>query len=1139
MSESLTTSCRSCGDELRADTRFCSGCGAPISTGRSESGVHVAEQPEERRSVTVLFADLSGYTSFAERMDPEAVKSIVSETLDRLAAEVRRFGGYVDKFIGDNVMALFGAPVAFGDDPERAVRAALAMQLAMDEINEKIADRSSSRLQLSIGVNSGEVLAGWMGGSYTVMGDVVNVAARLQAIARAGGVVVGQETVRSSASAIVYEELGEIELKGRAEKVLAWEAVSAGRTRRPGPAEDLRLVGRKDELAQLRHMLESSIQSGTTLTFIVIGEPGVGKTRLAREWVSRLTHEPPGPLTVRWGTSLPYGSNSPYWAMGEVLRQECRIGDTDPARVASEKLYQHLETLLTDPDQVDRVGAVLEPLVGGAVSALNAAEDPNSAREATFASLRLVLKGMAQIAPLLLVLDDLHWADTGMIELVEFLTDSLDAPVLILCLARPELLDRLGHNLSAVKDSLLHLGSLQRHEIEELISDSVSGLDHYSDRQTVVDRCGGNPLFAEELIRHLEERPTSATTALPATLQGLLVARLDLLDARERRVLQLASVIGTSFSFDTLRAVVGSDTDLEQVVDRLREKGFLRSAAAGGELAFHHVLVRDAAYLMLPKGERARQHMEVADLLEQLAGDRGQQDVSLLAEHYLRAAVLADEALLPQPDRERARTGAVRLLLVAGDRSGGFSSNEEALAQYEAAVSLTSSSGLLIDLSERIGDAAMRLGDAAKAIDAWGKAQSMLPEDATERMAELDRKLGYAFVRCGERERAIERYERGITRLLPLPATPALVRLYEDASSVYMEAGENMLAIYMAEKALEAAREVGAVAAAGRAHVIFGSILGRTGDRQSARRNLERALELAGEDEAITATVHQAFGRHLRLHEADYEGAHEHFDTALRLAHNLGDVPLQVDLAAELAELAIKSADWHQVDVLAQECDRLRIEGGLTGRRAVPLRLRGWLAWCRNDVELGLDLFHQSYENAFSTGATEAAIVALQDMGMIETHRRAYDKAATRLTEARRLCEGAGLQASLVQVAASHAEVLFLAGKHRAAQEAAEEARALVAASNSPDLLATVTQCTGVVSKDLTLVEQGISMWKRMDRPLEAARALMWLGVLLHEVDPSRAITVLEDSARLFEWLKVEPLVREAQRHASTHPGDV
>ena len=343
--------------------------------------------------MTVLFADLSGYTAVAERMDPEAVKGLVDRALMRLGAEVERYGGNVDKYIGDNVMALFGAPVAHEDDEERAVRAALGMQAAMAEVNEGLPPGVD--FQLRVGINTGEVMAGAVGESYTVTGDTVNVASRLQSAARPGSVTVGERTMRATRGAVRYEELSPLELKGKAEPVPAWEALSLTATHSVGrlaPANESPLVGRDNELVTLETLYERVVREGSPHLVSLIGEAGVGKTRLLREFERVLGEHSIAP-TVRTGRCLPYGSGIVFWALGEVLRAECAIVDSDSAEEAWRKLSTYVAGLFGDGDALNEPGEREAALIGRLLGIevppelVPSERDPERLREAFFSAL--------------------------------------------------------------------------------------------------------------------------------------------------------------------------------------------------------------------------------------------------------------------------------------------------------------------------------------------------------------------------------------------------------------------------------------------------------------------------------------------------------------------------------------------------------------------------------------------------------------------------------------------------------------------------------------------------------------------------------------------------------------------------------
>ena len=448
----LERRCPSCGVAAPPEARFCMSCGTQLDQvgAAAPPAPRAPEQPpEERRQVTVLFADLSGYTAVAERMDPEAVKALVDRALMRLGQEVERYGGTVDKYIGDNVMAIFGAPVAHEDDAERAVRAGLGMQAAMDEINDGLP--SGVHFDLRVGVNTGEVLAGAVGASYTVTGDTVNVAARLQSAARPGSVTVGERTMRATLAAVRYVTLEPLALKGKSEPVPAWEAAeviaehAVGRT---APARESPLVGRDNELATLEAIYERVERDCIPHLVTLVGEAGVGKSRVLRELERRLCGRPDAPA-FHTGRCLPYGAGIVFWALGEVIRAGCGIVDSDSADVAWGKLLDHSRKLFTAEhsdlgEEGERRTALLGRLIGLEVppELVPESDDPERMRDAFFSALRSGIEAWAREKPLVFAFEDIHWADDGMLDAIEHLAQWVRAPLLLVCLARDELLDR-------------------------------------------------------------------------------------------------------------------------------------------------------------------------------------------------------------------------------------------------------------------------------------------------------------------------------------------------------------------------------------------------------------------------------------------------------------------------------------------------------------------------------------------------------------------------------------------------------------------------------------------------------------------------------------------------------------------------
>jgi predicted ATPase/class 3 adenylate cyclase len=620
--------CPACAHENRGSARFCDSCGAALAL--------EAPGREERKVVTVLFADLVGFTSRAEQLDPEDVRALLSPYYARLRVELERFGGTVEKFIGDAVMALFGAPIAHEDDPERAVRAALA-------IRDWVVDEEAE-LQLRIAVNTGEALialgARPSQGEGMASGDVVNTTARLQSAAPVNGILVGETTYRATRHVIDYRDAEPVAAKGKAEPIPVWEA-SAARSRVGSEAVSMRapLIGRSRELDQLMDAFERARQERSTQHVTLVGVPGIGKSRLVAEL---LAHVDSLEEIVFWrhGRSLPYGEGAAFWALGEMVKAQAGILESDLPEDAARKLH---ETVAQHVQQSERswVEGKLRALVG-----LGGEDKMGGAREESFSAWRRFLEALAEQRPLVLVFEDLHWAGDELLDFVDELPEWVeDAPLLVLCTARPELLDRRPGWGGGKRNALtISLSPLASDETAQLLASLLERAVLPAETQTaLLQRAGGNPLYAEQFARMLAEGG-AVGDALPETVQGIIAARLDSLGDSEKRLLQDAAVLGKVFWAGSLATITGSDrTTIEQHLRALGRKEFVRRerrSSVEGELeyAFNHVLVRDVAYGQIPRTERAAKHRRAAEWIESLG--RTDDQAELLAHHYLSALEL-------------------------------------------------------------------------------------------------------------------------------------------------------------------------------------------------------------------------------------------------------------------------------------------------------------------------------------------------------------------------------------------------------------------------------------------------------------------------------------------------------------------
>jgi class 3 adenylate cyclase/tetratricopeptide (TPR) repeat protein len=1160
----LEQRCPSCGEATPPEARFCPSCGARLEGAPPPAGRPTpdsAQLPEERRRVTVLFADLSGYTAIAERMDPEAVKTLVDGALHRLGEEVARYGGTVDKYIGDNVMALFGAPVAHEDDAERAVRAALGMQAAMSEINGRLPEEV--HFDLRVGINTGEVLAGAVGRAYTVMGDTVNVAARLQSAARPSSVTVGESTMRATGGAVRYEALEPLALRGKSQPVPAWEAtglIAEHALRRAGwKGREAPLIGRDHELGALESIYDRVVEEGRPHLVTLVGEAGVGKSRLLREFARRVTADDPS-VEIRVGRCLPYGAGIVYWALGEILRAECGIVDTDSSEEAWSKLCEFFGRMMgTTGAELGEAGKRKAAVIGRSLGIdvppdLGRVEgdDPERVREQFFSALRSGMEALACMHPLVLAFEDVHWADDGMLDAVEHLAQWVRAPLMLICLTRDELLERRpgwGGGSNSTRTFLEPLSPGDTHKLVSALLPAARGNGDVV--PAVVERSGGNPLFAEEIVRRIAEGNGDETVELPDTVQGVLAARLDALEPFERRVVQQAAVVGRTFWEGSLKGLADAEgRDLRRTLTALQEKDILAPRAEGRlegerELAFKHVLIRDVAYGMLPKSVRSRKHFDVATFIEQRAGDRTDEVTALLAEHYSRAAALGREGGVEGEELAEMLARAVRFLEEAGDAASQLFSNREAAAHYRQARELGRSSrgaepGTLARIGDKLGDVALRLGQADEAIEVWSECLDYhRGQEALERVADLHRKVGAALSHQGERKAAIEHYQRGIDLLKDGPPRLELVRLYEEAAWLYLHTGDNMLAIYASEKALRLAERLGEVRAASRAHGIFGRVFGRIGDTEKARQNLERAVDLArGSDPGESILALSALGRYLEISEADHSAARAAYEEALEVAERIGMVPAQVELHAGLAQLAAYRADWGSAVAAAGASVELAEREGIEGKLCLPYALQGLLLWRDGDLQESARMYRRAHELAKRVDWSELAFQTLFGLAITLRDAGELNDAITALDQAVDVCERAGLIAQSIQAAGARAVVLSLAGRNDQALEAAAEAAELAERLHYPLGRAAALEAQGAAAADpeegAALLDEAERAWKDLERPLEAARCTLLAGQVLAGHDPQRSRELLERAAAETDRLGVPHLAERARSLAAS-----
>jgi class 3 adenylate cyclase len=657
------TICPSCGQENPPIAKFCLACAQLLS----EQSTSLAE---ERKVVTVLFADLVGFTARAERLDPEDVRAILTPYFARIRSELEKFGGTVEKFIGDAVMAIFGAPVAHGDDPERAVRAALAMCAAVHELNR---NDPELELRIRVAVNTGEALvslgASAAQGEGVVAGDVVNTASRLQEAAPVDGILVGEETYRATRSVIRYQDAEPVVAKGKQEPVRVWRALAASAGPGERAAGRVPMLGRVSELAALQRIWDNVLAERRPQLVTLFGPAGIGKTRLASEFAELAAA---GGARVIKGRSLPYGEVIPYAAFTAQVKQVAKIFDTDEAGTACEKLDRAVAELLDDEAQ--ETSAHIAMLIG------IGKEGDVGNRQTLFFSARRLVEALANDRPTVLVFEDIHWADAGMLDLLEVLASRVrDVPLLLLALARPDLLERRpGWGGGLPGFTALPVEPLAEEHAKELAAQVLLNMHKARHESAEIGLIGeGNPLFIEELAASMAEDPTASTAELPTTIRGIVSARLDSLPPGERAVLLDAAVVGKVFWTGALERMSSGELDLAELLDSLEGRDLIRRESVSRlrgdqQFSFKHDLIRDAAYATLPRPQRRKRHEQVAAFLEETTSEIPAA-ASALAQHWREAG-------------ENRRAGDY--FVIAGDLAGRGWAKEEAVAFYQQALDL-------------------------------------------------------------------------------------------------------------------------------------------------------------------------------------------------------------------------------------------------------------------------------------------------------------------------------------------------------------------------------------------------------------------------------------------------------------------
>ncbi|MDQ3661740.1 MAG: AAA family ATPase [Actinomycetota bacterium] len=897
----VTPTCPSCGVEVPAGFKFCGQCGTAVNL-TAAIGAPPARAPsvQERRLVSVLFADLVGFTTLSEQRDPEEVRELLTRYFDVCRRVIERYGGTVEKFIGDAVMAVWGTPVATEDDAERAVRAGLELTQAVAALG---AEAQASGLAARAGVVTGEAAVDLGAqGQGMVAGDVVNTAARVQSVAGSGTTFVDHRTRRASAAAIAYEDGGSFELKGKTEPVALYRAlrVVAGRSGLQRAAGlEAPFVGRERELRLIKEQFHAGAGGKRAHLISVVGIGGIGKSRLAWEffkYIDGLSED------IWWhrGRCLPYGEGVTYWALAEMIRRRAEILEEEDPRSSAIKLHAAVERHVPDPEERKWVELRLASLLG-------LDEKKGLHKEDLFSGWRLFFERLADSGPTVLVFEDLQWADSSLLDFIEYLMEwSRSHPIFVVTLGRPELADKRPTWGSASRNfTSLYLEPLPEEAMDELMCGLVPGLAP-DVRSRIAERAEGIPLYAVETVRMLLDRGLLAregdryvTTGpvelleVPETLHALIAARLDALPNDERWLLQDASVAGKTVTTKALAALTGKpEESLRSLLASLVRKELLGiqqdpRSPERGQYGFVQALVQKVCYDTLSKRERKAKHLAVADYLESGSGYDADEIAEVVCAHLLDAYNSAPNA----EDAGDIRTRAGDALVRAGTRAESLAANEEAHRYFRQAAALASDPARQAELLEGAGLAAWRARRREDAIDCFETAAKLFEEQSRSRAAaRAQARMAEITWDDGRPEEALERLKRAFEVLSKEEPDEDLAFVAYTLARLHDVTGDSKPAEKLVELALQIAETHWLPEILAGSLVTKAILLTESGRLVEASALLNRALEFALEHDISSAAL-RAYVNVANLEQANdsYEKTLELYADGLALARTIGD----------------------------------------------------------------------------------------------------------------------------------------------------------------------------------------------------------------------------------------------------------
>jgi adenylate cyclase len=992
----------------------------------------------DRRQVTVLFADLSGFTSLAERLDPEEVRAFQNVLFEALGQAISRYDGFVAKFLGDAALAFFGAPVAHEDDPERALHAALDMLARSARLSEQWEARLAQPVVLHVAVHTGPVVAGSLGGiggaAYDVTGDTINTASRLLGEATPGTILVSEATRALTQHRFAFDAAGELFLRGKAGPMEVYRltgALAPPQSARGLAAHGLtsQMVGRAEELEQLLAMFERA-RRGQAQVVSLIGDAGTGKSRLIAEFLKRL--EDDGRLAetaVRRADCSSLGE-PPYGVFASIFRVGYRMEPGDSLDVARQKLAAGLSSLSTPPEVTEAIAPVLSHLL--AVEDVRPRDlDPEQLKcQIALAALTLIERRLEQ-QPVLIVVEDVHWADIASVELLSDIVGHLAArPLMILVSHRPDAPQSFTGQAS---QTIIRLGPLTSEDIQALVAQLFGGIDDIAlarIQHLVTTRAGGNPLFIEEIVRTLVStgaliregdrwRCTRDCDAvrIPPTLHGLLLSRVDRLPGDVRRLLQVAAVLGNVFDEALLHAVATSPASAGPTLDGLVAADLIQELGpgrAGRRYQFAHALVHDVVYENLLLSRRSELHERAGQALECAVGPHPSQlsDLEALGHHWSLAS-----------DK---RKGA-RYLMAAGDRARAIYANDDAIRHYERALQALSDQTCENEIAavrERLADLLALVGRRTEALAHYEAVLQTL-ETAADRagVARLHRKIGGLHWEAGDRGRAKACFASGLEKLGGDGSPVERAQLFQELGRLAFRAGDNAGAITWAERALaeastqnessgdpDLAREAAATRA--QAYNTLGVALARADHLDDAVNNIEQSIDMAETHDLLQAACRGYANLAVLYSSLNPRRSIETCLRGLETAKKIGDLGFQSRLYANLAVAYCALTDRCELEGIeaAQRAISLDRRLGLLDHLAVPLIVLGQIYQCHGDDAASLAAYEEALDLAERAGDPQLLFPCYDGLATLNLDAGNMAAAEAYLTKAQKVCEVADLE---------------------------------------------------------------------------------------------------------------------------------